>query len=105
MIERIRGFLHYSVGLSLKRVANGHNLDLPIGRRRWMHGILQLLLAETDRLQAFCRYLERRHQNVADGGGSSWAEGEIIAPPAGRVGMADNQEAISQQCRIGQNIG
>ena len=36
---------------SLKRVADSHNLDLPIDRRVGMDGIQHLFLAKTDRLK------------------------------------------------------
>ena len=48
-----------SVGLAtpqkmpLKRFRNGHNLDLLVDRRGRTGGVLQLLLAQTDRLKAF----------------------------------------------------
>jgi hypothetical protein len=45
---------------------DGHDLDLLVDRRGRMGGILQLLFAETDRLDALGRNLERGHQHVAD---------------------------------------
>jgi hypothetical protein len=38
---------------ALKRFRNGHNLNLLVDRRCRTGGVLQLLLAQTDRLKAF----------------------------------------------------
>jgi hypothetical protein len=59
--------------LPLRRFPDGHDLDLLVDRRCRMSGVLQLLFAQTDRLNAFWRDLERRHQHVTDRGGSSLA--------------------------------
>jgi hypothetical protein len=58
---------------ALKRFAHSRDFNLLVDRRGRMGGIQQLLLAQTDPLQAFGRNLERGHERVADRIGSSLA--------------------------------
>jgi hypothetical protein len=51
--------------LALKHFPDGHVLDLLVDSRCRMGGILQLLLTQTNRLDAFWRNLERRHQRAS----------------------------------------
>src|ERR1700721_717774 len=70
-----------------------------------MGRILQLLLAETNRLNAFWGYLERRHKHATDRFGSSLTQGQIILALTRRLGVTDNQEPIGRQRRIVESIG
>src|ERR1700733_2614472 len=70
-----------------------------------MARILQLLLAETNRLNAFWRYLERRHKHATDRFGSSLTQGQIILALTRRLGVTDNQEPIGRHRRIVESMG
>ena len=59
-----------AVAALLKGFAQRCDLNPLVDRRGRMGGIQQLLLAQTDPLQAFCRNLERGHERAADRVGS-----------------------------------
>ena len=95
----------FSLENALERFPKRHDLDLLVDRRGRMGRIQQLLLAETNRLNAFWRYLERRHKHVTDRFGSPLTQRQIILAFTRRLGMTDNQESIGRQCGIVESIG
>src|SRR3954447_5467230 len=81
------------------------NLDPLVGRRVRMRRIQKLLLAQTNRLQAFGGNPEGHRQNIANSIGPSLAQGEIEVAPAPRRGMAYDQEFVTDQSGVAQRIG
>jgi len=81
------------------------NLDPLVGCRIRVRRIQQLLLAQSNRLQAFRGDLEGGHQNIANSVRPSLTEGEIEVAPTSRGGVAYNQEFVSEQSGITERIG
>ena len=88
----------------LRHFSKAHDLDAPVGCRRRAGRIAQLFFAEPERLKALGRYLERRHQYIADRIGPPLADDQIVVAPAARFGVADDQEFVRQQCRIRERV-
>ncbi len=70
-----------------------------------MRRIQQLLLAQTNRLQAFSGDLEGGHQNIANSVGPSLTQGEIEVASTSRRGMAYNQEFVTEQSGVAERVG
>src|SRR5260370_7682760 len=82
---------------ALKDLADGHDVDLLVGGGRRTSAVQELLLAQTDGLKPLWRNLECVYQHFTDHVGPPLAQRQIVFAPAGRHGMADNQEFVTQQ--------